>query len=55
MNKVLFKNKNDEGVKWAKYYEPFPPVGYALALTAVCATSSTFHAYQFMLQVRVCH
>ena len=45
INEVLFKNKNSEGVKWVKFYKPFPLVGYALALTAVCTTSSTFPAY----------
>ncbi|KIK11256.1 hypothetical protein PISMIDRAFT_123020 [Pisolithus microcarpus 441] len=35
INEVLFKNKSDDGIKWAKYYNPFPRVAFALALTAV--------------------
>ncbi|KAI6016998.1 hypothetical protein BKA83DRAFT_96632 [Pisolithus microcarpus] len=38
INEVLFKNKSDDGIKWAKYYNPFPRVAFALALTAIeCA------------------
>ncbi|KAI6116472.1 hypothetical protein F5141DRAFT_989493, partial [Pisolithus sp. B1] len=38
INEVLFKNKSDDGIKWAKYYNPFPQVAFALALTAIkCA------------------
>ncbi|KAI9570725.1 hypothetical protein HD554DRAFT_2169874 [Boletus coccyginus] len=38
INKVLFQNKTDEGIKWPEYYQPFPIAGYALALIAVeCA------------------
>ncbi|KAF8134817.1 hypothetical protein EV363DRAFT_1075821, partial [Boletus edulis] len=38
INEVLFKNASDDGVRWAKYYSPFPCVGFALALTAIeCA------------------
>jgi hypothetical protein len=35
INAVLFKNKNDDGVRWATYYTPFPVVGFALAITAL--------------------
>lgn len=35
INEVLFKNKSDDGITWAKYYKPFPVVAFALALTAV--------------------
>ncbi|KAF8547284.1 hypothetical protein OG21DRAFT_1425178, partial [Imleria badia] len=35
INAVLFKNKSDDGVKWARYYEPFPKAGFVLALTAI--------------------
>lgn len=35
INEVLFKDKADGGVRWAKYYNPFPTAGFALALTAV--------------------
>lgn len=35
INDVLFKSKNDEGIKWAKYYNPFPTAGFALAVAAV--------------------
>ncbi|KAF8546210.1 hypothetical protein OG21DRAFT_1427745, partial [Imleria badia] len=24
INVVLFKNKNDDGIRWARYYKPFP-------------------------------
>ncbi|KAN0091454.1 hypothetical protein V8E55_005020 [Tylopilus felleus] len=24
VNAVLFKNKNDDGIRWARYYKPFP-------------------------------
>ncbi|KAI6023529.1 hypothetical protein PISMIDRAFT_114802, partial [Pisolithus microcarpus 441] len=38
VNKVLFKNKLDDGIKWGKYYNPFPPVAFALTLMAIkCA------------------
>ncbi|KAI6025349.1 hypothetical protein BKA83DRAFT_3998341, partial [Pisolithus microcarpus] len=38
INEVLFKNKSDDGIKWAKYYNPFPRVAFALTLTAIeCA------------------
>ncbi|KAF8129556.1 hypothetical protein EV363DRAFT_1168749 [Boletus edulis] len=33
INEVLFKNKGDEGIKWAEYYDPFPRVAFALTLT----------------------
>ena len=35
INEVLFKNKGDEGIKWAEYYDPFPSVAFALTLTVV--------------------
>lgn len=35
INNVLFKNKGDDGIHWAKHYNPFPVVGFALAITAV--------------------
>lgn len=35
INEVLFKNKSDNGIKWAKYYNPFPTSAFVLALTAV--------------------
>lgn len=35
INAVLFKNKSDDGVQWAEYYNPFPVAGFALAITAV--------------------
>ncbi|KAI9454428.1 hypothetical protein HD554DRAFT_2002350, partial [Boletus coccyginus] len=38
INTILFKNWSDNGVQWAKYYKPFPIVGFALTLTAIkCA------------------
>ncbi|KAI6116545.1 hypothetical protein EDD16DRAFT_1708415 [Pisolithus croceorrhizus] len=38
INEVLFKNKSDDAIKWRKYYNPFPRVAFALALTAIkCA------------------
>jgi hypothetical protein len=36
INEVFFKSKTDEGVKWARYYNPFPRAGFALTVTAVC-------------------
>jgi hypothetical protein len=35
INAVLFKNKSDDGIQWAKHYKPFPIVGFALTITAV--------------------
>ncbi|KAI9459628.1 hypothetical protein HD554DRAFT_2295666 [Boletus coccyginus] len=35
INEILFKKKDDEGIKWAKYYDPFPKVAFALTLTAI--------------------
>ena len=35
INEVLFKNKGDEGIKWAEYYDPFSSVAFALTLTVV--------------------
>ncbi|KIK25468.1 hypothetical protein PISMIDRAFT_96614, partial [Pisolithus microcarpus 441] len=35
INKVLFKNKSDDAIKWEKYYNPFPTVVFTLTLTAV--------------------
>ncbi|KAI6096952.1 hypothetical protein EDD16DRAFT_1477585 [Pisolithus croceorrhizus] len=38
INKVLFKNKSDNAIKWGKYYNPFPCVAFTLTLTAIkCA------------------
>ncbi|KAF8551357.1 hypothetical protein OG21DRAFT_1418164 [Imleria badia] len=38
INDMLFKNKGDDGVCWDKYYNSFPVVGFALAITAIeCA------------------
>ncbi|KAN0081508.1 hypothetical protein V8E55_009132 [Tylopilus felleus] len=38
INAVLFKNKNDDGIRWGRYYKPFPIVGFALTITAIeCA------------------
>ncbi|KAF8549496.1 hypothetical protein OG21DRAFT_1421186 [Imleria badia] len=38
INDVLFKNKGDDGIRWAKYYNPFPVMGFALTITAIkCA------------------
>jgi hypothetical protein len=35
VNAIWFKNKRDEGVKYAEFYNPIPEVGLALILTAV--------------------
>lgn len=35
INEVLFKHRNSDGARLPDYYKPFPPVGFALALTAV--------------------
>ncbi|KAI6013388.1 hypothetical protein BKA83DRAFT_4063225, partial [Pisolithus microcarpus] len=35
INKVLFKNKSDDAIKWEKYYNPFPTVVFTLTLTAI--------------------
>lgn len=35
INEILFKKKEDEGIKWKEYYDPFPRVALALTLTAV--------------------
>ncbi|KAF8437106.1 hypothetical protein L210DRAFT_3405841, partial [Boletus edulis BED1] len=38
INEVLFKNGNDDGPRWSKYYSPFPRSAFALTLTAIeCA------------------
>ncbi|KAI6027783.1 hypothetical protein PISMIDRAFT_118422, partial [Pisolithus microcarpus 441] len=42
INEVLFKNKSDDAIKWGKYYDPFPCVAFALALTAVGFTLSKY-------------
>ncbi|KAG8220595.1 hypothetical protein J3R82DRAFT_2817, partial [Butyriboletus roseoflavus] len=39
INAVLFKNKNDDGIHWAKYYTPFSVAGFALTITAICFKS----------------
>ena len=35
VNAVLFKNKNDDGIRWARYYKPFPVAGFTLTITVV--------------------
>ncbi|KAI9569190.1 hypothetical protein HD554DRAFT_2171658 [Boletus coccyginus] len=35
INKILFKKKDDEGIKWVEYYDPFSKLAFALTLTAV--------------------
>ena len=35
INAVLFKNKNDDGIQWGRYYKPFPIIGFALTITVV--------------------
>ncbi|KAF8141126.1 hypothetical protein EV363DRAFT_1097146, partial [Boletus edulis] len=38
INEVLFKHANNDGIRWARYYSPFPRVGFALTLTVIeCA------------------
>ncbi|KAF8121876.1 hypothetical protein EV363DRAFT_1405391 [Boletus edulis] len=38
INEVLFKNGNDDGPRWSKYYSSFPHSAFALTLTAIeCA------------------
>ncbi|KAG8214245.1 hypothetical protein J3R82DRAFT_11053 [Butyriboletus roseoflavus] len=38
INEVLFKSKSNNGIKWAKYYKPFPTSAFALTLTALQCT-----------------
>jgi len=45
VNDVLFKNKGDDGICWAKYYNPFPIVGFALAIMAVGFNLCISHFY----------
>lgn len=35
INAVLFKPKTGDGIRWPKYYKPFPIAGLALTITAV--------------------
>ncbi|KAI9569201.1 hypothetical protein HD554DRAFT_1990122, partial [Boletus coccyginus] len=35
ISKILFKKKDNKGIKWAEYYDPFPKVAFALTLTAI--------------------
>ncbi|KAH0827795.1 hypothetical protein J3R83DRAFT_3414, partial [Lanmaoa asiatica] len=35
INDILFKKRDDEGIKWKEYYNPFPKVAFALMLTAI--------------------
>ncbi|KAI9570030.1 hypothetical protein HD554DRAFT_1987593, partial [Boletus coccyginus] len=35
INKILFKKKDNEGIKWAEYYDSFPKVAFTLTLTAI--------------------
>ncbi|KAI9566701.1 hypothetical protein HD554DRAFT_2174129 [Boletus coccyginus] len=35
INKILFKKKDNEGIKWMEYYDPFSKVAFILTLTAI--------------------
>ena len=39
VNRIYFKNRNDDGVVLSSKYSPFPQVALALILTAVCVSS----------------
>ena len=41
INVSFYANKQDEGVRYPKYFSPFPLAGVALLLTVVCACGAS--------------